>query len=275
MKKKMILGLAAAAVAAPLALAASPANAATALTNASFEDAAVTFPEGYSVVDEQHQTLPGWTAGGAGVDIVDKALWQADEGSRSIDLNAYDAGSISQVIETVPGQTYNVTFAMSGNPDANVVPGPKTMNVTGANTTTPFAYDTAAAQNTTEDMKYKQETFSFAATATTTPLTFTSTTNTTGPSPIGVSAAAGPVIDDVAVTAAPNVVKTKVWHTWTGGSVATAPASTDANWHPTSGDPQSKLHKYENHEEGVPYYVANNGNKGGGSWFLWKTTTSS
>ena len=73
------------------------------------------------------------------------------------------------------------------------------------------------------------------------------------------------------VAAAPEVVKTKVWHTWTGGSVATAPAPTDTNWHPTNGDPQSKLHKYENHEEGVPYYVANNGNKGGGSWFLWKT----
>ena len=45
-----------------------------------------------------------------------------------------------------------------------------------------------------------------------------------GPSPIGVSAAAGPVIDDVAVTAAPNVVKTSVWHTWTGGPVTSAPA---------------------------------------------------
>ena len=75
------------------------------------------------MVDAGHQTLTGWTAGGAGVDIVDAALWNADEGSRSIDLNAFNPGSISQTIETVPGQTYNVTFAMSGNPDANVVRG--------------------------------------------------------------------------------------------------------------------------------------------------------
>ena len=149
------------------------------------------------------------------------------------------------------------------------------MNVTAAGTTTPFTYNTAVEQNTTTDMKWKDQTFSFAATGTSTTLTFTSTTTTSGPSPIGVSAAAGPVIDDVVVTAAPNVVKTKVWHTWTGGPVTSAPDKSAAGWHPTSGDPQSKLHKSENHEVGVPYYVPNNGNKGGGSWFLWLETTTS
>jgi choice-of-anchor C domain-containing protein len=273
--RKILLGtLAVAAVAAPLALAASPANAATALTNASFENATVTFPEGYSVVKAPNQTLTGWTAGGEGVDIVDKALWNADEGSRSIDLNAFDPGSISQTIDTVVGQTYDLSFAMSGNPDANVAPGPKTMNVSAAGTTTGFTYDTAVEQNSTADMKWKDQTFSFAATGTSTTLTFTSTTTTEGPSPIGVSAAAGPVIDDVVVTAAPNVVKTKVWHTWTGGPVTPAPAPSDAGWHPTSGDPQSKVHKSENHQVGVPYYVPNNGNKGGGSWFLWLETNA-
>ena len=161
------------------------------------------------MVDAGHQTLTGWTAGGEGVDIVGQALWNAYEGSRSIDLNAFNPGSISQEIDTVPGQTYNVSFAMSGNPDANVVPGPKTMTVTAAGATAAFTYNTAVEQNTTEDMKYQPQTFSFAATGATTTLTFTSTTTTTGPSPIGVSAAAGPVIDDVKVTAAPNVVKTR------------------------------------------------------------------
>ena len=202
--RKILLGTLAAAVAAPLALAASPANAATALINASFEDATVTFSDGYSVVNATNQTLTGWTAGGAGVDIVDKELWNADEGSRSIDLNAFNAGSISQKIATVPGQTYNVSFAMSGNPDANVVPGPKTMNVSAADASAPFTFDTSVEQNTTTDMKWKDQTFSFAATGTSTTLTFTSTTTTTGPSPAGLSAAAGPVIDDVRVETAPN-----------------------------------------------------------------------
>ena len=188
-------------------------------------------------------------------------LWDAAEDARSIDLNAFDPGSISQTIDTVAGQTYNVTFAMSGNPDANVR-GPKTMNVTAAQRVAGFTYDTA--ENTTADMKYKDQTFSFAA---------------TGPpddadlhehhrSGDRSRSAAGPVIDDVMVTAAPNVVKTKVWHTWTGGPVDLGSGSSDAGWHPTSGDPQSKVHKSENHKVACPYYVPN-GNKGGGAWFLW------
>ena len=268
--RKILLGtLAAAAVTAPLALAASPANAATALTNTSFEDATVSFTDGYSVVDAGHQTLTGWTAGGEGVDIVDKALWNADEGSRSIDLNAFNPGSISQTIDTVPGQTYDVSFAMSGNPDANVVPGPKTMNVSAADASAPFTFDTSVEQNTTTDMKWKDQTFSFAATGTSTTLTFTSTTTTEGPSPAGVSAAAGPVIDDVRVETAPNTVKTKVWNTWTGGSVSstTAPQATDPAWHPTNGDPQSTLHKAENHKVNEPYFVPKG--KSGGAWFMW------
>ncbi len=235
--------IAAAAVAAPLALAAGPAHAATAPTNPSFEDAAVTFPEGYSVVDAGHQTLTGWTAGGEGVDIVDQALWPAYEGSRSIDLNAFNPGSISQEIDYGARPDVQRVLRHVRQPGRECPRGPKTMTVAAAGTTTPFTYNTAVEQNTTSDMKYKDQTFSFAATGATTTLTFTSTTTTTGPSPIGVSAAAGPVIDDVKVTAAPNVVKTKVWHTWTGGPVTSAPAKSDAGWHPTSGDPQSKLHR--------------------------------
>jgi choice-of-anchor C domain-containing protein len=212
--KKIVLGtLAAIAVAAPLTLA-GPAHAATALTNASFEEAAVTLSDVYYVVDANHQDLTGWTAGGAGIDIVDEAYWNADEGSRSIDLNAYGPGSISQKFETEPGQTYDVKFAMSGNPAAQVERGPKTMNVTAANTSAEFIYDTAVAQNTLIDMKYKPQTFSFAATGSSTTLTFASTTETIGDTPDGRKAAFGPVVDDVEVTAAPNVAKTLVWHTW-------------------------------------------------------------
>jgi choice-of-anchor C domain-containing protein len=270
--KKIVLGtLAAIAVAAPLTLA-GPADAATTLNNASFEDATADLSAGWSPVDAGQSDLTHWTVDGAGVDIV--KYWAADEGSSSIDLNAYGPGSISQKIETVPGQTYNVTFAMSGNPAAQVERGPKTMNVTAADTTAPFTFDTATAQNTEGNMQYKDQTFSFAATGASTTLTFASTTNTIGDTPDGRKAAFGPVIDDVEVTAAPNVAKTLVWHTWTGGPVTSAPDKSAAGWHPTSGDPQSKVHKSDNHEVGVPYYVPNNGNKGGGSWFLWLETTA-
>ena len=86
----------------------------------------------------------------------------------------------------------------------------------------------------------------------------------------------GPVIDDIGFAPLPpaNTVKARVWHTWTGGPTASAPAPTDPAWHATSGDPQSKVHKYDDSKLGVPYYVPNNGNKGGGAWFLWMETTT-
>jgi choice-of-anchor C domain-containing protein len=168
-------------------------------------------------VDAGETSRTGWTVGGAGVDIVNNTLWSAHEGNDSIDLNALGAGSISQVMDTVPNQTYDVSFWMSGNPSTPL--GPKTMNVSATGTAAQeFTFDTAAAQNTKTDMKYPQKTFTFAATGTSTTLNFASTTTSTVPG------FAGPVIDDLVITAAPNVVKTKVWHTWTGGSVAAAPA---------------------------------------------------
>ena len=59
------------------------------------------------------------------------------------------------------------------------------------------------------------------------------------------------------ITTAPDVVKTNVWNTWTGGPVASAHGHVATRrWHPTKGDPQSTLHKSENHTVGVPYFVA-------------------
>src|SRR6188472_2525082 len=265
--KKMILGLAAAAVIAPLAVAGS-AYAASTPTNLSFEEpASLTLTDGYHLAAKGDTSLTGWTVDGDGVDIVNESLWDAHAGAHSIDLNAYGPGSISQEMATVPNQAYDVTFWMSGNPGA--AQGIKTMKVSAANVTNEVQFDTTG--KTERNMGWEQRSFTFVASETSTTLTFTSTTNATDQNFFGGEKAAwGPAVDDVTVAAAPNVVKTKVWPTWTGGSVATAAAPTETNWHPTNGDPQSKLHKYDNHEEGVPYYVANNGNKGGGSWFLWK-----
>ncbi len=73
-------------------------------------------------------------------------------------------------------------------------------------------------------MGCETRTFSFAAAGTSTMLTFTSTTAATDQDYFGGQRAAwGPAIDDVTFAAAPNVVKTGVWHTWTGGPVTSAP----------------------------------------------------
>ena len=120
------------------------------------------------------------------------------------------------------------------------------------------------AANTFHNMMYVDKTFSFVGTGSPVTLTFTSTTDLVN----GVRER-GPVIDNVRDTTAPDVVKTKVWNTWTGGPVSstTAPAPTDPAWHPTSGDPQSTLHKAENHNVNEPYFVPKG--KSGGAWFMW------
>src|SRR4051812_46887826 len=96
--------VAAAALAAPLSFAGA-ANAATVpLTNGGVETADIAYYDGFHWVHVAESTLDGWTVGGPGatypggtgygegIDIVSNDRWQAAEGSRSIDLNAYNPG---------------------------------------------------------------------------------------------------------------------------------------------------------------------------------------
>ena len=48
---------------------------------------------------------------------------------------------------------------------------------------------------------------------------------------------------------------------------ASAPAINEPAWHATNGDPQSKVHKADNHKVNEPYFVPKG--KSGGAWFLW------
>ena len=268
--RKTLIGLAAAAViAAPLAAVAPAANAASvALNNPSFAGGLADTPDhpdfGFARVFPGNPAVTGWTVGGNGIDYVG-SLWDAADGdAHSIDLNSYGPGSVSQTVDTVAGQTYNVTFAMSGNPADGEDLGKKTMTVSATgNPSQDYTYEVTAA-NTFDNMMYVDKTFSFVGTGSPVTLTFTSTTDLVN----GVRER-GPVIDNVRDTTAPDVVKTKVWNTWTGGSVSstTPPKSDDPAWHPTNGDPQSTLHKAEGHNVNEPYFVPKG--KSGGAWFMW------
>src|SRR5687767_5718829 len=106
--KKFILGGLAATAAIAAALAASPAYAA-APTNRSLEEHTdMPVVDGYIKVEAGQNYLNGWTVGGAGIDIVNTVLWPARQGNDSVDLNGQGAGSISQVMDTVKDQVYEV-----------------------------------------------------------------------------------------------------------------------------------------------------------------------
>ena len=219
-----VAGTSAAMAAMLFAAAATTANAASvALTNASFAEGPTENPAwGFAQVFGG-DAVTGWTVGGNGIDYVG-SLWDAaDNDGHSIDLNSYGPGSISQRVDTVEGQTYNVTFAMSGNPADGEDLGLKTMTVSATgNESQNYTYE-VTAENTFDNMRYVDKTFSFVGTGSPVTLTFTSTTDLVS----GVRYR-GPVIDNVRDTPAPDVVKTKVWNTWTGGPVSsTTPPDPD------------------------------------------------
>lgn len=150
-----------------------------------------------SFESDPNNPLNGWTA--IDIDWVhDPSTWAASDGVYSIDLNAFGPGSIEQTFDTVIGQTYDISFDLSGNPgDPRNL---KTLDVLIDNVIQiQPSYDTALKGNTGLDMKYETINFSFVAANTSTSLKFESTTfyGTGFPND-----AQGPVIDNVQVSSA-------------------------------------------------------------------------
>lgn len=96
--------------AAAAAVSAVPAHAQNIVTGGDFENPVIAgsfqqFPAGSPL---------GWTVDSGTVDLV-RAPYVVYEGSQALDLFGTSVGSISQVLTTVAGQVYNLTFAYSHN----------------------------------------------------------------------------------------------------------------------------------------------------------------
>jgi choice-of-anchor C domain-containing protein len=185
-KRRSGLGVALGFVAA-IAFAGPAAAVFTAPTNASFESG--TFVDngvGFQQLNAGDTSIDGWTIGGNSVDWI-ATYWPAADGAMSIDLNGVNAGSLSQSFATTIGNTYTVTFALSGNPEGD--PAVKTLDVsaTGA---APVSYSYDASLNELTNMNWATEEYIFVATSASTTLTFTST----------IAGAFGPALDNVVVS---------------------------------------------------------------------------
>ncbi|MFT7234600.1 MAG: hypothetical protein ACI9QV_000162 [Methylophagaceae bacterium] len=102
--KKIIL------LAAALLLSAQ-AQAANIVINGSFEDPDIATGT-WTVLN----SIPGWTTGGAGVEIRDNVAGTAYQGDQFAELDSHgnnSNSSISQILNTVVGQMYELTFAYS------------------------------------------------------------------------------------------------------------------------------------------------------------------
>jgi choice-of-anchor C domain-containing protein len=156
--------------------------------NGSFETGTYTDNgAGFDTLPAASTAITGWTVGGSGIDWIG-TLWTAADGTRSLDLNATAAGSISQSFATTIGNTYVVTFALSGNPQGDLGVKSLTVSATGGPTTA-YTFNTSTAGNSVTNMKWASQSYTFVATSASTVLTFTSTT----------AGAYGPALDNVVV----------------------------------------------------------------------------
>ncbi|HEY1925981.1 MAG TPA: choice-of-anchor C family protein [Caulobacteraceae bacterium] len=133
-----------------------------------------------------------WTVTSGSVDLVGGYWQEPTPGVGSVDLDGNTNGSIDQSIATSAGDTYTLTFDLSGNPGGRA--GTKTLEVSVGNVTQTFTYNTAA--NSKKNMMYVPESLTFKATGPTTTLTFASLDH--------AHSAFGPVVADVAIDAVPE-----------------------------------------------------------------------
>jgi choice-of-anchor C domain-containing protein len=112
--------------------------------------------------------------------------WEADNGRNSVDLNGSITGGLAQTFTTDPGSTYDILFALSGNPDGG--PTEKLLLVEADGQSNNYNFD-ITGQNRSS-MGWRQEIFTFVADDDEAILSFSSQ----------VAGHFGPVIDSVMIS---------------------------------------------------------------------------
>jgi choice-of-anchor C domain-containing protein len=140
-------------------------------------------------------SISGWTVATGNIDYITSDRWQAEDGSRSLDMNGVTAGTIYQVVNgfTV-GQQYTLDFYMAANPETPYLyPPVRTMNVSVGSTSQTFSFDLNG--QTATNMGWTLESLPFTATSSSITVTFQSLTQ----------GAAGPTLDNVSIVPEPSV----------------------------------------------------------------------
>jgi len=138
----------------------------------------------WQTLNDGSSTLDGWAVGGT-LDVTFGTFWQHAQGTQSLDLNGTTAATIAQAIPTVPGQAYQVSFSLAGNPYC--APTIKVLELKAANQRASFQFDITG--RSFPDMGWRKALFVFRASDSTTQLTFHSL----------VDGQCGPTLDDIQV----------------------------------------------------------------------------
>jgi len=167
------------------------------IVNGSFEETSAPLGS-YQDLPAGSKVITGWTVILNHIDLVN-SLWAASTGRHSLDLegsacntSSTDAclGGIAQTFATNPGQNYDVSFDLSGNPYGQ--PPVKALKVSAAGQSQIFSFD-LTGHNVT-NMGWTTQHWSFTATSAETTLEFESADM--APNLSGW----GPALDNVVVT---------------------------------------------------------------------------
>ncbi|MBC7773220.1 MAG: choice-of-anchor C family protein [Pyrinomonadaceae bacterium] len=134
------------------------------LTNGSFEQGSLgSLPVGSTAI-------PRWVVTRGGIDCTN--VWQAADGSRSVDLQGLNSsGGVQQTVTTTPGVQYRLTFALAGNPDN----GPVIKHMTARAGAVSENYEFNTTGKTRQNMGWVDHSVLFVAASGTTELEFYST----------------------------------------------------------------------------------------------------
>ena len=165
------------------------------VTNGSFETGAIISPAPFVTLNATDSTsITGWTVTSGSIDYIG-SYWNAQDGSRSLDMNGLTAGAISQHITGLTvGHTYQVSFWLAGNPDRQDLGTIKTLGVTASAGSHTFTFDVAGSS--LPALNWVLKSFFFTANDTSTDLTFTSLTGGNFP-------AFGAALDNVSLSETP------------------------------------------------------------------------
>lgn len=158
--------------------------------------------------------IANWSVVSGTIDYKTSLQWQASDGDRSLDMDGLTfPGSVIQSIPTVPGQLYELTFDMAGNPGGP--PTIKELQVCAGTTCQLFTFalpfgDAFFGANFLVGMElgWVKKSILFVAVDSTTALSFTSMTSGQNCEPyFDACNSFGPALDNVVVTRRGDVTR--------------------------------------------------------------------
>ena len=162
--------LKAAFLASAITLAAGSAGASNLIVNGGF--AGPNAPNGGFTTVSTNGVIPGWSLFAGNVDWI-TGYWQSSDGDGfSVDMDGTTQGAIGQYITTVVGKTYNLTFDMSGNPDAGA--DTDILGVFANGFLSPIATYSVTGANSHGNMNWSQRSYTFTANSSSTLIGFQS-----------------------------------------------------------------------------------------------------